>query len=36
VLSGFAFLGHPTPTTVGNLSDDKRVLESRLVSYTDN
>ncbi len=36
VVSGFAFSGHPTPTTVGNLSDANRELESRLVSYTDN
>jgi iron complex outermembrane recepter protein len=36
VLSGFAFSGHPTPTTVGDLTNKNRVLESRLVSYTDN
>ncbi len=36
VLSGFAFSGHPTPTTQGDLSDENRVLESRLVSYTNN
>ena len=36
VVSGFTFSGHPTPVTVGNLSDDDRKLESRLVSKTDN
>jgi iron complex outermembrane recepter protein len=36
VLSGFEFSGHPTPTTIGNLSDENRVLESRLVSKTKN
>lgn len=36
VVSGFTFNGHPTPVTVGNLSDDDRKLESRLVSKTDN
>ncbi len=36
VVSGFTFSGHPTPTTVGNLTDANRELESRLVSYTDN
>jgi len=36
VVSGFEFSGHPTPTTVGNLSDRNRVLESRLVSKTKN
>jgi len=36
VLSGFIFSGHPTPTTVGNLSNQDKLLESRLVSYTDN
>lgn len=36
VLNGFTFNGHPTPTTIGNLSDANRNLESRLVSYTDN
>lgn len=36
VLSGFAFSGHPTPTTVGNLSNANHLLESRLVSNTDN
>ncbi len=36
VLSGFAFSGHPTPVTQGDLSNENRVLESRLVSHTDN
>lgn len=36
VVNGFVFSGHPTPTTVGNLSDENRVLESQLVSKTDN
>ena len=36
VVSGFAFSGHPTPTTVGNLSDVNHQLESRLVSNTEN
>jgi len=36
VISGFAFLGHPTPRTVGDLTNSSRVLESRLVSFTDN
>lgn len=36
VLSGFTFSGHPTPVTIGNLSDENRVLESRLVSSTKN
>ena len=36
VVSGFTFSGHPTPTTVGDLSDENRQLESRLVSNTDN
>ena len=36
VLNGFSFSGHPKPTTVANLSDENRVLESRLASFTDN
>lgn len=36
VLNGFAFSGHPTPNTVGNLSDQHHVLENRLVSNTTN
>ncbi len=36
VVSGFTFSGHPTPVTTGNLSDANRVLESRLVSHTEN
>jgi hypothetical protein len=36
VLNGFTFNGHPTPVTIGNLSDANRNLESRLVSNTDN
>jgi outer membrane receptor protein involved in Fe transport len=34
VLSGFAFSGHPAPVTVGDLSDENHVLQSRLVSNT--
>ncbi|MEO6611896.1 MAG: outer membrane beta-barrel family protein, partial [Chitinophagaceae bacterium] len=34
VLSGFAFSGHPAPVTIGDLSDENRVLQSRLVSNT--
>jgi hypothetical protein len=36
VVSGFTFKGHPTPTTVADLTDENNVLESRLASYTDN
>ena len=36
VLSGFTFRGHPTPVTIGNLSDANRVLQSQLVSNTTN
>lgn len=36
VVSGFTFHGKPRPTTVGDLSDDTRRLESRLVSNTRN
>lgn len=36
VVSGFAFSGHPTPSTVGDLSDENHQLERRLVSNTDN
>ncbi len=36
VVSGFTFSGHPTPGTVGDLSDVNRRLESRLVSNTEN
>lgn len=36
VVSGFTFSGHPTPVTVGDLSDVNRQLESRLVSNTEN
>jgi len=36
VVSGFAFNGHPTPTTVADLRDINNVLEQRLQSYTDN
>jgi iron complex outermembrane recepter protein len=36
VVSGFTFSGHPTPVTIGNLSDVDRKQESRLVSKTDN
>jgi iron complex outermembrane recepter protein len=36
VVSGFEFSGHPTPTTIGNLSDENRILENRLVSNTKN
>lgn len=36
VLSGFAFDGNPTPTTVSDIFDANNNLQSRLVSYTDN
>jgi iron complex outermembrane recepter protein len=36
VASGFAFSGHPTPTTVADLTDVNGQLESRLSSYTEN
>jgi len=36
VVSGFAFRGHPTPVTQGDLSDENHQLESRLVSNTEN
>jgi iron complex outermembrane recepter protein len=36
VVSGFAFNGHPTPTTIADLRDPNGVLERRLQSYTDN
>ncbi|MEP7372584.1 MAG: TonB-dependent receptor [Chitinophagaceae bacterium] len=36
VVSGFAFKGHPTPTTIGDLTDENRQQESRLVSHTEN
>ncbi len=36
VLQGFNFSGHPTPTTVAELLDENRVLQSRLNSSTDN
>lgn len=36
VASGFTFSGHPTPTTIANLTDVNGQLESRLVSYTEN
>lgn len=36
VVSGFTFLGHPTPTTIADLKDAGGQLESRLLSYTDN
>jgi iron complex outermembrane recepter protein len=36
VVSGFTFMGHPTPTTVADLTDVNHVLESRLVSNTNN
>ncbi len=36
VLQGFAFSGHPTPTTVAELQDENHVIQTRLNSYTDN
>ena len=36
VVSGFAFSGHPTPTTVTSTHDAGYNLLSRMVSYTDN
>ncbi len=36
VVSGFTFKGHPTPTTIAELSDENHQLESRLISYTNN
>src|SRR5687767_736608 len=36
IVSGFTFLGHPTPTTVADLKDLNGQLENRLVSSTDN
>ena len=36
VVSGFAFNGNPTPTTVSDIFDANNNLQSRLVSYTDN
>lgn len=36
VVSGFTFSGHPTPTTVAELQDENRQLQSRLNSSTDN
>jgi hypothetical protein len=36
VLTGFAFSGHPTPTTIADLTDANRQLENRLASYTTN
>jgi outer membrane cobalamin receptor len=36
VVSGFFFNGHPTPVTIGNLSDESHELQSRLVSNTSN
>jgi hypothetical protein len=36
VASGFAFSGHPTPTTIADLTDVNGQLESRLSSYTEN
>jgi iron complex outermembrane recepter protein len=36
VASGFVFSGHPTPTTVADLTDANGQLESRLASYTTN
>ena len=36
VVSGFTFNGHPTPTTVADLTDVNGQLENRLASYTTN
>lgn len=36
VISGFTFKGHPTPTSIANLTDANGNLESRLASYIDN
>lgn len=36
VVSGFAFSGHPTPTTVTSTHDENYNLLSRMVSQTDN
>ena len=36
VASGFLFNGDPRPTTVANMFDVNRNLETRLVTYTDN
>ena len=36
VLNGFTFSGHPTPLTIGDLSNANRELEARLVSNTTN
>lgn len=36
VLQGFTFSGHPTPTTVAELLDENRQLQSRMNSYTEN
>ncbi|NOT51175.1 MAG: TonB-dependent receptor [Chitinophagaceae bacterium] len=36
VLQGFAFSGHPTPTTVAELQDEHHNIQNRLNSSTDN
>ena len=36
VVSGFTFKGHPTPTSIADLTDANGQLESRLASYIDN
>ena len=36
VVSGFAFLGHPTPETVSDLKGANGQLQSRMISNTDN
>lgn len=36
VLQGFAFSGHPTPTTQAQLLDENRQLQSQMNSYTEN
>ena len=36
VVSGFTFSGHPTPTSIADLTDANGQLESRLASYIDN
>ncbi|MFT3682028.1 MAG: TonB-dependent receptor [Ferruginibacter sp.] len=36
VITGFTFHGHPTPVTVTDSKDENRILESKMISRTDN
>jgi len=36
VVSGFKFSGHPTPVSIADLTDENKVLQSRLISNIDN